>query len=390
MKVIIDTGNHIAAEAARAARVEVVAAYPITPQTTVVEHISKLISLGEMDVEFICVESEHSAMAACIGASATGIRTFTATSSHGLELMHEMLHWAALARLPIVMVNVNRTIGPGWNIWADHQDSMAQRDTGWLQFHCASNQEVFDTVLQAYKIAEDEKIQLPVMVNYDAFILSHTSMPVRIPEQAKIDSFLPPRKPLWKLDPSNPLTHGNIIPPDPYFEIRESMQDSHERAKGLIEEVAEEWEKLTGFYHGGMTEQYKVEDADFILVSAGTLGAEAKVAVDQLRNEGIKAGSLRIRCFRPFPSGCLRKVAKQSKFIILDRSFSFGLEGIIYGELKSALYGRKNEIYDYLAGIGGKDVTYKEMTQMVREVKEGKAKRINWWKGGKVAIEGFI
>jgi pyruvate/2-oxoacid:ferredoxin oxidoreductase alpha subunit len=390
MKLIIDTGNHIAAEAARAARAEVVAAYPITPQTTLVEQISKLISLEEMDAEFICVESEHSAMATCIGASAVGVRTFTATSSHGLELMHEMLHWAALSRLPIVMVNVNRTIGPGWNIWADQQDSMAQRDTGWLQFHCASNQEVFDTIIQAYKIAEDPKVQLPVMVNYDAFILSHTSMPVRIPDQSLIDNFLPKRKPQWKLDPSNPLTHGNIIPPDPYLEIRESMQVSHEKARDLIEEVAEEWKKLTFFYHGGMTERYKIEDADFILVSAGTLGAEAKVAVAQLRKEGIKAGSLRIRCFRPFPSESLRKVAKQSKLIVLDKSFSFGSEGIIYGELKSALYRRKNEVYDYIAGIGGKDVTYKEIAQIVREVKEGKAKKINWWKGGKGAIKGFI
>jgi pyruvate/2-oxoacid:ferredoxin oxidoreductase alpha subunit len=304
--------------------------------------------------------------------------------------MHEMLHWAALSRLPIVMVNVNRTIGPGWNIWADHQDSMAQRDTGWLQFHCASNQEVFDTIIQAYKIAEDPKVQLPVMVNYDAFILSHTSMPVRIPDQSLIDNFLPKRKPQWKLDPSNPLTHGNIIPPDPYLEIRESMQVSHEKARDLIEEVAEEWKKLTFFYHGGMTERYKIEDADFILVSAGTLGAEAKVAVAQLRKEGIKAGSLRIRCFRPFPSESLRKVAKQSKLIVLDKSFSFGSEGIIYGELKSALYRRKNEVYDYIAGIGGKDVTYKEIAQIVREVKEGKAKKINWWKGGKGAIKGFI
>ncbi|HIH98212.1 MAG TPA: pyruvate ferredoxin oxidoreductase [Thermoplasmata archaeon] len=390
MKLIMDTANHIAGEAAKAARAEVVAAYPITPQTTVVEYIQKLISNGEFDADFICVESEHSAMAATIGASATGVRTFTATSSHGLLYMHEMLHWAALARLPIVMVNINRTIGPGWNIWADHQDSMAQRDTGWLQFHCGSNQEVFDTVIQSYKIAEAEEIQLPIMVNFDAFILSHTSMPVSIPDQPVIDKFLPKRKPVWKLDSSDPLTHGNIIPPDPYLEIRKSMQESQDKARDLIRTTAEEWKKLTGFWHGGTVEEYRAEDADLVVLAMGTLGSEAKVAVDRLRKERIKAGVFRIRSFRPFPIDEIKKLSEETKLVVVDKALSFGGEGVLYSEVKSALYGRKNEIFGWIAGLGGKDVSWQDLVQMVKAVKDGKAKPVNWQKGGKGAITGFI
>ena len=199
MKVVVDTGNHIAALAAKLAKPDVVAAYPITPQTTIVEKIAEYVAKGEFSGDYICVESEHSAMSACIGASAAGARTFTATSAHGLLLMHEMLHWAALARLPIVMVNVNRAIGPGWTIWSDQNDSMAQRDTGWIQIYCSSNQEIFDSIIQAFKLAEHKDVQLPVMVCYDGFILSHTSMPVKVPEQKEIDDFLPKREPTWVL-----------------------------------------------------------------------------------------------------------------------------------------------------------------------------------------------
>ena len=190
MTIMIDTGNYIAAKAAVMARPDVVAAYPITPQTTLVEGIANYVGSGEFKGEYICVESEHSAMSACIGSSAAGSRTFTGTSSHGLLLMHEMLHWAALARLPIVMCNINRVVGPGWNIWTDENDSISQRDTGWIQFYCSSNQEIFDTVIQAFKLAEHKKIGLPVMINYNAFILSHTSMPVYVPDQKAVDDFL--------------------------------------------------------------------------------------------------------------------------------------------------------------------------------------------------------
>jgi pyruvate/2-oxoacid:ferredoxin oxidoreductase alpha subunit len=234
MTVIIDTGNLIAARAAVMAKPDVVAAYPITPQTTLVEGIANFKATGEFKGEYICVESEHSAMSACIGASAAGVRTFTGTSSHGLLLMHEMLHWAALARLPIVMCNINRVIGPGWNIWADENDSISQRDTGWIQYYCSSNQEIFDTVIQAFKLAENEKIYLPVMISYNAFILSHTSLPVDVPTQEEIDEFLPAFKPGWNLDVNNPVTFGNIIGPDDYFRVRRAMEDASQYAKQLI------------------------------------------------------------------------------------------------------------------------------------------------------------
>ena len=226
MTIMIDTGNYIAAKAAVMAKPDVVAAYPITPQTTLVEGIANYKGTGEFKGEYICVESEHSAMCACIGASAAGSRAFTGTSSHGLLLMHEMLHWAALARLPIVMCNINRVIGPGWNIWADENDSISQRDTGWIQFYCSSNQEIFDTIIQSFRLAEHSDINLPVMISYNAFILSHTSMPVEIPNQNMVDDFIGKYKPKWKLDVDNPITFGNIIGPNDYYKIRRAMQDA--------------------------------------------------------------------------------------------------------------------------------------------------------------------
>ena len=309
---MINTGNYIAAKAAIMAKPSVVAAYPITPQTTVVEGIANYVETGEFKGEYICVESEHSAMSACIGASAAGVRTFTATSSHGLLLMHEMLHWAALARLPIVMCNINRVIGPGWNIWADENDSISQRDTGWIQFYCSSNQEIFDTVIQAFKLAENKKVLLPVMINYDGFILSHTSMPVEIPEQEKIDGFLLKYKPKWKLDVNNPITFGSIILPADYEKIRKDMQNSSENAKKLIPEIAKEWKEKFGGYHGDLIEKYRCDGAEHILLAMGAIGAESKVAIDNLRKEGLKVGLARVRTFRPFPNEEILKLGKHA------------------------------------------------------------------------------
>ncbi len=361
--IVIDTGNHIAALAAKMAKPNVIAAYPITPQTTVVERLAKYVESGELDAEFIRVESEHSAMAACIGACAIGARTFTATSSHGLLLMHEMLHWAALARLPVVMVNVNRAIGPGWNIWSDLNDSMAQRDTGWIQFYASSNQEIFDNVIQAYKIAEDERIRLPVMVCYDGFILSHTSMPVDVPEQEKIDEFLPKYKPLWKLDVNEPITHGNIVPPEPYLEIRYSMESAMREAKKVIEEVGDEFGKKFGRYYG-LVEEYRCEDADYVFITMSALAAEAKIAVDELRNRNERVGLLNLRTFRPFPNEYL----KYDKMIIIDRAFSPGIGGIIYNEIEK----NGKEVYGFIAGLGGVDISYKDIERMFELAKEGK------------------
>lgn len=378
--VMINTGNYIAAKAAVMCKPEVVAAYPITPQTTLVEGIANYVGTGEFKGEYICVESEHSAMAACIGASATGVRTFTGTSSHGLLLMHEMLHWAALARLPVVMCNINRTVGPGWNIWADENDSISQRDTGWIQFYCSSNQEIFDTVVQSFKIAEHAKIQLPVMINYNAFILSHTSMPAHIPEQKEIDAFLPKRIPKWKLDVDNPITFGNIILPAEYEIIRKDMQDACEHAKKIIKEVSLDWKKRFGRYHGDLLELYCCDDAEYILMSMGAIGAESKVSIDNLRKKGIKIGLARLRCFRPFPREEIIKLGKKADIIVIDRNISIGMEGALFTEVKAALYGQSDaKLYGFIAGLGGKDVLFSDIEKICNKVMNGKAKHLEWF-----------
>ena len=383
MKVVVDTGNHIAALAAKLAKPDVVAAYPITPQTTIVEKIAEYVAKGEFSGDYVCVESEHSAMSACIGASAAGARTFTATSAHGLLLMHEMLHWAALARLPIVMVNVNRAVGPGWNIWSDQNDSMAQRDTGWIQIYCSSNQEIFDSIIQAFKLAEHKDVQLPVMVCYDGFILSHTSMPVKVPEQKEIDDFLPKREPGWVLDPENPVTHGNIIMPKDYPSIRKAMQDAQENAKKLIPDIAREWRERFGTYHGDLIERYMCDDAEYILLTYAALGAESKIAINELRKEGKKVGLARIRFFRPFPTEDILDLAKNSDLIVLDRSISIGMEGALFTEVKSSLYGKSDaKVFGYIAGLGGKDVTYKDIEKMVNHAIDGKYREVVWYDMG--------
>jgi 2-oxoisovalerate ferredoxin oxidoreductase alpha subunit len=380
MTIMMDTGNRIAAKAAVMAKPEVVAAYPITPQTTLVEAIAEYVARGEYKGEYICVESEHSAMSACIGASAAGSRTFTATSSHGLLLMHEMLHWAALARLPVVMCNINRVIGPGWNIWVDENDSISQRDTGWIQFYCSSNQEIFDTVIQAFKLAEHEKIILPVMVNLNAFILSHTSMPAEIPEQRIVDEFLEEYIPKWKLDIDNPTTFGNIIGPAHYFKVRRAMQDAQLNAKKLIPQVAKEWKKSSGYFHGDLLEYYKCEDAEHILLSMGAIGAESKTAIDELQKEGQKIGLARVRVIRPFPTEEIIALGKRADLIVVDRNISVGLEGVLFNETKAALYGESDaKVTGYIAGLGGKDVTYKDIKTMCMKAMKGKAKEQEWY-----------
>ncbi|MEM2583510.1 MAG: pyruvate ferredoxin oxidoreductase [Candidatus Thermoplasmatota archaeon] len=360
--IVIDTANHISALAAKMARPKVIAAYPITPQTTIVERLAEYVEKGELDAEFIRVESEHSAMTACIAAEACGVRTFTATSSHGLLLMHEMLHWAGLARLPVVMVNVNRAIGPGWNIWSDANDSMAQRDTGWLHFYCSSNQEVFDTIIQAYKIAENEEIMLPAMISYDGFILSHTSMPVEVPSQKEIDEFLPPFKPAWNIIDET-ITHGNIIEPFNYARIRYDMMISMEKAKKIIEEVGEEFGKKFSRYYG-LVDEYKCDDADYVIVAMASIASEAKFAVDRLRSRGEKVGVANLRTHRPLPFEKL----KYDKIIVIERALSPGLGGIVYNEIK----GKVKEAYGFIAGIGGMDVSYKDIEKMYELAKKGK------------------
>jgi len=387
-QTIVETGNRIAGLACKAARVQVVAAYPITPQTTVVEQIAELVEAGEMAAKYVRVESEHSAMAACIGAAVSGVRTFTATSAHGLALMHEMLHWASAARLPIVMAVVNRAMGPPWNIWADFSDSLSQRDTGWIQFYCADNQEIFDTIIQAYKLCEDKRVFMPAMVCFEGFILSHTSMPVQIPDQKDIDYFLPAYNPPWLLDVDNPVTHGSIVYPEWYMEFRYFMYEAMENARKLIPEVDKEYGKHFGIQHGGLVEKYKCEDADLIILSMGTIGSEAKLAVDNLRKQGRKVGAARVRVFRPFPKDEIVKIADNAQMLtVIDRQVSYGMEGPLHTEVKSSLYSKEDLPLSagFITGLGGRDVKVSDIEMMVnksfRYLQAGRVEKEVEWVG---------
>ncbi len=365
MKKVI-MGNHALSWGAQLSRAQVIAAYPITPQTQVVELLSEMCASGELNAKFIKVESEHSAMAACIGASLAGARTFTATSAQGLTLMHELLHWASGGRMPVVMGNINRAMAPGWSIWTDQNDSLSQRDTGWIQFYCASNQEVLDTVIQAFKVSE--ALLIPSMVILDAFALSHTYEVVDIPDQTTVDDYLPPFNPPVRLTPSEPHAFGGLTSPEHYFELRYKLQKDMEKVPALIEETGREYERLFGRYLG-QVEDYRCDDAELILVSSGTAGYTARVAVDELRDAGIKAGNLRIKLFRPFPFERVRHILGQAKKVaVVDRNISYGHHGIFYQEVKSALYGHDSHIpvFGFITGLGGRDVTpetFKEIAE---------------------------
>jgi len=387
-RTLIDNGNHAAGLAAQAARAQVVAAYPITPQTAIVEAIAELVDSGRMKAEYICVESEHSAMAASIGASASGARTFTATSSHGLAYMHEMLHWASGARLPIVMAVVNRALGPPWNIFPDLNDSVSQRDTGWLQFYCASHQEIFDTIVQAYKICEDPAVLLPAMICFEGFVLSHTTMPFKIPDQEDLDSFLPRYRPGWKLDIDNPMSHSTLASPDYYMELRYMIQEAMENAKNLIPAVAKEYsDRFQLPYHGGLIEEVSCENADVVVITMGSLGSEAKIAAQKLRDNGYKVGLARVRTFRPFPSEEVRRICGRARCVaVVDRAVSLGFEGPLFSEVQSVLCDLKDRplAMDFIAGIGGRDVTEKDIEAMaiqaLRCVEKGRVdQRVTWY-----------
>ncbi len=360
MVELVISGNYAQSYAAKLARVQVVAAYPITPQTSIVEKIAEFVASGEMSAQYIKVESEHSALQACISAAALGARTYTATSSQGLLLMHELLHWAAGARTPVVMGVVNRAVAPPWSIWTDHTDTMAQRDTGWIQFYGESNQEVLDTTLMSFRLAEHPDVHLPAMVTEDAFYLSHTVEPVDIPSQSQVDEFLPPRDLRFTLPPGAPGRLGSFTGPDLYMEFRHKIARAMERALPVFAEVEEDYRRITGRDHGGPLPTYRTEDADAVLVTMGTATTTARSVVDAMRGEGKKVGLAKLRMFRPFPVEALRRLAWEvDRLGVLDRSFTFGAAGPAYTEVAGALYGasRRPLLRDYVAGLGGRDVT---------------------------------
>lgn len=375
-------GNFAASWGAQLSRAQVIAAYPITPQTLIVEKLSEIVADGKLDAEFIKVESEHSAMSACIGASAAGARAYTATSAQGLALMHEMLHWAALARLPIVMTNVNRAMAPGWSIWADQNDSLAQRDTGWMQIYSSSAQDILDSTMIAYKVSE--KVLLPTMISFDAFFLSHTVEVVDMPEQKLIDEFLPPYNPEYKLDIQDPRSFGALTDQNHYYEFRYKMQNAMDDALIEFKKAGAEYEKLTGrkydFIH-----PYRCDDADLIMVTSGTIAETTNVAVDRLREQGKKVGNLKIRMIRPYPKQDVIEALKNcGKIAVIDRNISCGYHGIFSQELKAALYGElETPVWGLIAGLGGRDVQVENIMKMADDTLKSDTPKDIIWEGVK-------
>lgn len=365
------TGNYAVALAVKMARVDVVAAYPITPQTTIVEKLAEYIDGGELDAIMIRVESEHSALAAAYGSALAGARAFTATSSHGLLYMYEWVNWVSRARVPLVMAIVTRTIGPPWNIWTDHSDYYEQRDTGWIQGFAMDSQEVFDMTLQAFKISEDPRVYLPVMIGLDAFILSHTSMPVEVPEQELVDEWLGVRTQGFIIDGSEALIHGALSSPEYTEEFIKDMGKAMEEAVEVIREVDYSFGRTFGRSYGGLVELYKCSDAKYHLVLMGAWAGDAMEAVDTLREQGYSIGVVRVRYTRPFPGEELYKALSSSKgVIVVERGVSFGSMGPMFLDIAGNMlkYSRKLPyMRNVIAGVGGVNVTYKDFEYIAKE-----------------------
>ena len=358
--------NEAAAWAAKLAKPKVIAAFPITPSTLVPEKISEFVANGELDAEFIKVESEHSAISACVGASAAGVRVFTATASQGLALMHEILYIASGMRLPIVMAIGNRALSSPINIWNDWQDSISERDTGWMQFYAENNQEALDLILIAYKVAEDERVLLPAMVGFDAFILTHTVEPVEIPDQEVVDEFLGEYEPKHAyIDPKRPITQGALGFPAHYMEARYGVWQANENAKKVIDEVFAEFEKRFGRKYQKV-EEYRTEDADIILVTMGSLAGTVKEYVDRMRKKGVKVGAAKLTVYRPFPVEEVRELAKKAKVIaLLEKNVTYSIGGALFQDFSRTLVNldERPKLVDFIVGLGGRDVTFGQLDE---------------------------
>lgn len=376
MKTILE-GSEAVAEVAALCRPAVLAIYPITPQTHIPENLSQIVADGKLNAKVIYAESEHSAISACVGASASGVRTYTATSSQGLALMHEILFIASGMRLPIVMTNANRALSAPINIWNDQQDSIAQRDTGWIQLYVETVQEAADKIIQAYKIAEDREILLPVMVNMDGFTLTHCVEPADIPEQKEVDKFLPKYDSLYKLDPKNPITFGPIAFPNSYTEFRKMQWDAMEKAKEKIKEVNSQFYKFFGRNYGnGLIEEYNTENADYVIISMGSVCGTIKDVIDKHKDVGL----IRVISFRPFPSEELKGVLKDAKGIaVIEKDVSIGIGGALWIEVRG-IVNNPNNLYSCIAGLGGRDVRKEGIENIIERLKKGKLDEINWIK----------
>jgi pyruvate ferredoxin oxidoreductase alpha subunit len=383
-EIMAMNGDEAVAYAVKQSDVDVVAAYPITPQTIIVEKFSEYVANGEVQTEFVCVESEHSAMAASLAASATGARTFTATASAGLALMHEMLFVTSGSRMPVVMAVANRALSSPLNIHGDHSDSMAERDSGWVQIYAENAQEVYDSIIQAFRIAEHNDVMLPVLVGLDGFTLSHTLENVTTLVDEAVKDFVGERQipnispvegssvPL-KLDPEHPVTMGPIALQNYYFEFKRQQEEGMKNALSVIKQVHDEYASLSGRSYGdGLLEKYNMDDAEIAVVCVGSTSGTIKTVVDELRGEGVKAGLLKLRTFRPFPVEEVQNALANVKVVgVMDKSMSFGGNGgAIFHEVRHALYDAENRplIVDYIYGLGGRDTDPKDFKKMFNEL----------------------
>ena len=367
-------GSYAVAHAAAICRPDVISAYPITPQTHIVEDLSQFVADGAIDSKYINVESEFSALSALVGASAAGARTYSATTSQGLALMHEVLFNLAGMRLPAVMTIVNRSMSAPINIWNDHQDSMAERDSGWIQLYVEDVQELVDTTVQAYMIGEDPEVSLPVMVCMDGFILSHVFEPVDLLDQKAVDEFLPPFKPLRTLDPEDPKSFGMFVDPEYYMDFRYLVEQAMDRSRSKIQDAAKSFESAFGRYYGGLIDTYHTDDAEIILVAMGSLVGTLRDVVDDLRSKGVPVGLLKIRAFRPFPADEIAEVISGAKVVcVLDKNVSLGTgEGAVCTEIKASLYNSDISVpvIGFVIGLGGRDIPVGTVQRIVSKAKD--------------------
>mgnify|MGYP001028237747 CR=1 FL=1 len=359
--------SHAVAEAVRMADVDVISAYPITPQTHIPERLAEMVADGELNASYIPVESEHSAMSACLGAAAVGARSFTTTAGQGLELMHEVVYVASSMRYPVVMVVCNRALSAPLSVWGDHSDAMAVRDTGWIQVFCENNQEVFDLTLWAFRVGEDPKVLFPTMVYLDGFTLSHVTEPVILPEQSEVDRFLPKFQYPFALNPDKPMTHGAFGPPDIYSETKMAQEVAFRRSREVILQGWREFGGIFGRYYHPV-EQYKTEGAETLILTMGSYGETARIVIDEKRERGEAVGLLSLRLWRPFPFEEFRQAVKSAQtLIVFDRCISFGMGGPVFSEVKSALYDedKKPKVVNIIGGLGGRDMAVKDFEYVI-------------------------
>ena len=369
----ITEGSQAVAEAVGYCRPQVIAAYPITPQTHIVEALADMVANCKIDAEYITVESEFSALSACLGASAAGSRVYSATTSQGLALMFEVCFNCAGMRLPVIMSIVNRALGAPLSIWNDQQDSISLRDSGWLQFYAEDNQEATDLHYLAYRIAEDHRILLPAFVCFDGFILSHTYEPVDMLTQEQVDEFLPAFKPYQKLDAADPISFGMFASPDYYMEFRYAIDQAMNKARTVIPKVGKAFYEMFGRDYSGLVDEYRLDDADCAIVAMGSICGTVKDAVDEMRKDGKKVGLLKLRVFRPFPVQEVQKALKGvSSVAVLDKNISLGAKGAVALEVKDALYGTQIQVTDFIIALGGRDVRKRDIAAVVAHAEAGK------------------